>query len=360
MALDAEKRRAVMAARKSIEKKYGNEVIYDTSIVKTYEVISTGSAVIDDAIGIKPLSGFPRGRIVEIYGPEASGKTSICMSAVAQAQKQYPDLMVLYIDTEQAFDLNYAKKFGVNVEQDVFMFVQPDSAEQSLQIMREMASTGAFSLIVLDSVAAMATDAQLGKNAEEKTMGSLAGVLSPELAKIKTVLGKTNTTGIFINQIREKVSSYGGGETTPGGRSLPYYASLRIRVSKTDVITNGKDVIGQELKIDFKKNKVGTPFRVVTTKLIFGQGFDFESEFVSIAESKGIIKRGGAWYSWVGMDGNEKEPLKFQGAVRAAQFLKTNPEEFAYIKKLCDQANASDVELLPEAERDLDDDGSED
>ena len=206
MALDAEKRRAVMAARKSIEKKYGNEVIYDTSIVKTYEVISTGSAVIDDAIGIKPLSGFPRGRIVEIYGPEASGKTSICMSAVAQAQKQYPDLMVLYIDTEQAFDLKYAKKFGVNVEQDVFMFVQPDSAEQSLQIMREMAATGAFSLIVLDSVAAMATDAQLGKNADEKTMGSLAGVLSPELAKIKTVLGKTNTTGIFINQIREKVS----------------------------------------------------------------------------------------------------------------------------------------------------------
>lgn len=359
MALDSETKRALQAALRSIEKRYGDEVFIDTKKPKTYETISTGSAIIDDAIGIMGKSGLPKGRIIEIYGPESSGKTSISMAAVAQAQIENPNQMVLYIDAEQAFNLPYAQKFGIDVSPDKFMITQPDSAEQALQVFREMAATGAFSLIVLDSVASMATESQLSKAADEKTMGALAGVMSPELTKIKTTLNKTNTTGIFINQTREKVSSYGGGETTPGGKALPFYASLRIRVSRVDQIIDPatKDVIGQELKIDFKKNKVGTPFKVVTTKLIFGKGFDFESEYVQIGEKKGIINKGGAWYSWNDSSGTL---VKFQGEVRASNFLKQNPDELAYLKKLIQESSVVvETETLPPEEQIEEEDGSE-
>lgn len=351
--LSAEAKRALMTAKASVKKDYGDEVILDTSVDRSYKTFSTGSAIIDDAIGIKGKSGFPLGRIIEIYGPESSGKTSISMSAVAQAQKEYPDRMVLFIDAEHAFNLEYAKLFGVNTDEDSFMFVQPESAEQALNIIRKMTQTTAFSCIVLDSIASMSTDAQLGKTAEEKTMGALAGVLSPELTKIKTDLSKTDTTLILINQTRDKVSSYGGGETTPGGNAPRFYASIRIRVSKTDTITDAnKEVIGQELKIVFKKNKVGTPFKEVVTRLIFGQGFDFESEFVSIAEKKGIIKRGGAWYSWTNSKG---QPEKHQGLVRAANYMKANQDEFLYIKKLV-QENQMQVAQNTSIEEMTDDD----
>lgn len=255
--------------------------------------------------------------------------------------------MVLYLDAEQAASLPYMQRFGIDTNPDKFMFAQTESAEMTLQVMREMIDTGAFSLVVLDSIASMATEAQLGKASDEKTMGSLAGVLSPELTKIKTSLAKTNTACILINQTRQNISSYGGGETTPGGNAPSFYASLRLRVSKVDLITEGKDIIGQELKIDFKKNKIGTPFKVVTTKLLFGKGFDFEYEYVSIAESKGIITRGGAWYSWIGKNGTE---LKFQGAVKTAEFFKNNIEEFEYIKELCQK----DVEVTPVVSSSLD------
>lgn len=275
------------------------------------------------------------------------------MSAVAQAQKEYPDRMVLYIDAEHAFNLDYAKLFGVNTDEDSFMFVQPESAEQALNIIRTMTQTSAFSCVVLDSIASMSTDAQLGKSAEEKTMGALAGVLSPELTKIKTDLSRTNTTLILINQTRDKVSSYGGGETTPGGNAPRFYASIRLRVSKVDTITDSnKEVIGQELKIVFKKNKVGTPFKEVTTRLIFGQGFDFESEFVTIAAAKGIITKGGAWYSWTNSKG---QPEKHQGLVRAANYMKANQDEFLYIKGLV-QANQTQVAQNTSPEEMQDDD----
>lgn len=359
MALSSEAKRAIAAAMRSIEKKYGDEVFLDTKKPKAYETISTGSAIIDDAIGIIGKSGLPKGRIIEIYGPESSGKTSISMSAVAAAQRENPDQMVLYVDAEQAFNLVYAQKFGIDVSPDKFMITQPDSAEQALQVIREMAATGAFSLVVLDSVASMATESQLAKAADEKTMGALAGVMSPELTKIKTVLNKTGTIGIFINQTREKVSSYGGGETTPGGKALPFYASLRIRVSKIDQIVDPttKDVIGQELKIDFKKNKVGTPYKVVTTKLIFGKGFDFESEYVQIAEKKGIIHKGGAWYSWTDSTGTL---VKFQGEVRASNHLKQNPAELDHLKALIQQSTVQiETDVLPPEEQVEDEDGSE-
>lgn len=338
--LSPEAKRALMTAKASVKKQYGDEAILDTTADRSYKTFSTGSAVIDDAIGIKGKSGFPLGRIIEIYGPESSGKTSIAMSAIACAQKEYPEKMVLFIDAEQAFNLEYAKSFGVDISEDALMFVQPDSAEMALNIIRTMSQTSAFSCIVLDSIAAMSTEAQLGKGAEEKTMGALAGVLSPELAKIKTDLNKTDTTLILINQTREKVGGYGGGETTPGGNAPRFYASIRLRISKTDVITDAnKEPIGQELKIMFKKNKVGIPFREVATRLIFSKGFDFESEFVTIAEKKGLIKKGGAWYSW---NNSKGAPEKHQGLVRAANYLKDNPDEFLYIKGLV-EANATVV-----------------
>lgn len=350
-------KRAFLAASAKLKKKYGDEVVVDTKVKRAYEVISTGSAIIDYAIGIEGQSGYPLGRLVEVYGPESSGKSSICMAACASAQRTYPDKYICYIDAEQAFSLEYAKKFGIDVESDQFIFTQPSSAEEALEIMNTYAESGVFSLIVLDSVASMATEAQLSKAMDEKTMGSLAGVLSPGLTKIKNSLAKTKTLGLFVNQVREKVGSYGGGETTPGGRSLPFYASIRIRVSKTDTITdpNTKEVIGQDLKIDFKKNKVGTPYKVVATKLIFGKGFDYESEYVDIATEQGVIKKGGAWFSWLDSQGAE---VSLQGKLKVANYFKDNPEEFKYIISLSQSKELvlqelSQEEIL-EAEKELD------
>lgn len=353
--------RALQSATQKLKKRYGDEVVVDTKSVKKYEVISSGSAIIDDAIGIQGESGFPLGRMVEIYGPESSGKSSLCMALVAQAQKKYPEKFVLYIDAEHAFNLEYAQKFGVDTSPDSFMFAQPESAEEALEVFNTYAESGAFSVIVLDSVAAMATEAQLSKAMDEKTMGSLAGVLSPGLTKIKSTLSRTNTLGVFVNQVRENLGMFTSGETTPGGKALRFYASLRIRVSKKDLITDPvtKETIGQDLKIDFKKNKVGTPYKVVETKLIFGKGFDYEAEYVDIAIAKGLIAKGGAWLSWLSAKG---EALKFQGKLNAALFLKNNPDEFEYIKQLvitCAEQAAKD-ELPPEERIEEEEDLSED
>lgn len=359
MAVNKDALRALQSATQKLKKRYGDEVIVDTKEIKKYEVISTGSAIIDDAIGIVGESGFPLGRIIEIYGPESSGKSSLCMAAVAQAQLKYPEKMVLYIDAEHAFNLEYAKKFGVNVDPNAFMFSQPDSAEEALEVFNVYAETGAFSVIVLDSVAAMATEAQLAKAMDEKTMGSLAGVMSPGLTKIKSTLSRTNTLGIFVNQTRENLGMFTSGETTPGGKALRFYASLRIRVSKKDLIVDPttKETIGQELKIDFKKNKVGTPYKVVETKLIFGQGFDYESEYVDIAIAKNIVHKGGAWFSWVTSQG---ELVKHQGKIAAALFLKNNPEEFIFIKESIEKSSLEvATSMLPPEEHIEEDDGSD-
>ncbi len=347
--------RALQSATQKLKKRYGDEVVVDTKAVKKYEVVSTGSAIIDDAIGIVGESGFPLGRIIEIYGPESSGKSSLCMAVVAQAQKKYPEKMVLYIDAEHAFNLEYAKKFGIDTDPNAFMFCQPESAEEALEIFNTYAETGAFSVIVLDSVAAMATEAQLAKAMDEKTMGSLAGVMSPGLTKIKSTISRTNTLGIFVNQVRENLGMFTSGETTPGGKALRFYASLRIRVSKKDLIVDPvtKETIGQDLKIDFKKNKVGTPYKVVETKLIFGQGFDYESEYLDIGVSKGIVNKGGAWLNWLSSEG---DVLKFQGKLNASTFLKSNPLEFEYLKALIINAGGQAAsEELPPEERDLED-----
>lgn len=325
--------RLLNEAKKNIKKKYGEEAFLDTANPRAYQTISTGSAIIDDAIGIKGKSGFPKGRIVEIFGPEASGKTSLAMSAIASAQREDPDKLVLIVDAEQAFDLNYAKLFGIDIDPDRLIFCQPGCAEEALEILQTMGETGLFSIMLLDSIPAMATKAQLEKAPDEKTMGALAGVLSVELNKLKTICNKTDTILICINQIRSKVGFVlGSAETTPGGKALPYYSSLRIRISKTDSITDSsKNVIGQSLNIKFIKNKVGTPFRVVTTDLIFGQGYNFELEYLKIAAKKSIINKGGAWYSWITSDGTE---TKHQGEVRAQEFLKNNPQELEHLKKL--------------------------
>jgi recombination protein RecA len=353
MALDKDSLRALQSATQKLKKRFGNEVIADTLEIKKYEVIPSGSAIIDDAIGIAGQSGYPLGRLVEIYGPESSGKTSICMSAVAQAQKKYPNKMVLYIDAEHAFNLEYAQKFGINTNPDAFIFCQPGSAEEALEIFNTYAETGAFSVIVLDSIAAMATEAQLAKGMDEKTMGSLAGVLSPGLTKIKGSLSQTNTLGLFVNQTRDSIGMFTSGETTPGGKALRFYCSLRIRVSKKDLIVDPttKDTIGQDLKIDFKKNKVGTPYKVVETKLIFGQGFDYESEYFDMAVVKNVIHKGGAWYSWIAKDG--ETVIKLQGKLACVALLKANQEEYEYLKELVINSGVeTPTELLAVEEQD--------
>lgn len=313
--------------------------INDNTEVVAHEVVSTGSAIIDDATGI---GGLAVGRMYEIFGLESSGKSSICYSLVHQFQKAYPDKMVAYIDAEHAVSLEYAKQFGIDM--DLLDFQQPTTAEECLEIVETYAQTGAVSLIVLDSIASMLTKAQLEKAIDEKTMGSLAGVLSPGLTRIKSTIANSKTTLVLVNQVRSNIGMFVSGETTPGGHAVRFYSSMRLRIAKKDTITEGDEPVGQVLEIQFKKNKLGTPFKVVRTNLLFGKGFDFHAEYFDISVAKGLIKKGGAWMSWTNSQG---ELVKFQGKPNAVFYLKNNQEELKHLQKLIKEGGGIEKEELP-------------
>lgn len=291
-----DKKKAIATAIAFIEKAYGKGAIMKLGQNTTMNVdcISTGSLGLDMALGI---GGVPRGRIIEIYGPESSGKTTVALQIVAQAQKEGGE--AAFIDVEHALDPIYAKALGVDV--DSLLVSQPDTGEQSLEIMEALIRSGAIDVVVLDSVAAMVTRAEIDGEMGDSHVGLQARLMSQALRKLTSVVSRSNCVAIFINQIREKIGiAYGNPETTPGGRALKFYSSVRIEVRRGEAIKNGTELIGNKTKCKIVKNKVAPPFKEVIFDIMYGQGVSRIGEIIDFAVEADIIEKSGAWFSYNG------------------------------------------------------------
>lgn len=277
------------------------------------EVTPSGSIALDVALGV---GGFPKGRIIEVFGPESSGKTTIALQAVAEVQKRGG--RAAYIDAEHALDPVYAKNLGVNI--DELLLSQPDTGEQALEICEALVRSNAVAIVVIDSVAALVPQAEIEGEMGDSHVGLQARLMSQALRKLSGIINKTNTTAIFINQLREKVGvMFGNPETTPGGRALKFYASVRLDVRRGEQIKVGDSVIGNRTNIKVVKNKVAPPFKSASVDMMYGEGISREGELCDIAADLGIVEKSGAWYSYNGEKiGQGKENTKI--------FLKNNPE----------------------------------
>lgn len=311
---DEDKKKALDIAIAHIEKQYGKGAVMKLGKAPDYsvEAIPTGSLTLDMALGI---GGVPRGRVVEIYGPESSGKTTVALHIAAQTQKLGG--YVAFIDVEHALDPVYAAALGVNI--DELLVSQPDSGEQALQIAEELVRSGAIDCIVLDSVAAMVTKAEIDGEMGDTHVGQLARLMSQALRKLTGVISKSNCVAIFINQIREKIGGYGNPETTPGGRALKFYASVRIDVRRGETIKEGAEPVGARTKCKVVKNKVSPPFKECEFDLYFGKGIDRLGEVCDLAVDLNIIKKSGSWFSY-------KDQKIGQGRDSAKEFLRDNPD----------------------------------
>ena len=317
-----EKRKALESAIGVIEKQFGAGAIMRLGQNKAMDVeaIPTGSMTLDLALGI---GGIPRGRIVEIYGPESSGKTTVALHCIAEAQKLGGE--VAFIDVEHALDPVYAEKLGVDIEN--LLVSQPDSGEQALEIAEALARSGAIDCIVIDSVAAMVTKAEIDGVMGDTHVGQLARLMSQAMRKLTSVISKSNCAAIFINQVREKIGViYGNPETTPGGRALKFYSTIRIEVRRGEQIKNGSEVIGNRTRCKVVKNKVAPPFKECEFDIMYGHGISRTGEVLDIATDLGIVKKGGAWYSY-------NEMKLGQGRDNSKDFLRDNPEIMAEIEK---------------------------
>lgn len=322
-----EREQSLKEALKSIEKQYGKGavMILGDEHIAPMEVIPSGSIALDEALGV---GGYPRGRIIEIYGPESSGKTTFALHAIAEAQKLGG--YAAFIDAEHALDPKYAKNLGVDVENLVLS--QPDSGEQALEISEALIKSGAIDIIVIDSVAALVPEAEINGDMGDQHVGLQARLMSQAMRKLSGIISKTKCVAIFINQIREKVGvMYGNPETTPGGRALKFYSSIRLDVRKGEQIKNGSEAVGNRTVIKVVKNKVAPPFKNVEVEIVYGQGISKLGELVDIAVSRDIINKSGAWFSYK----NEKIG---QGRENVKNYLKANPniyeEILAEIKKV--------------------------
>lgn len=275
------------------------------------DVISSGSLSLDIALGI---GGYPKGRIIEIYGPESSGKTTFALHAIAEAQKKGG--RVAFIDAEHSLDPQYASKLGVNINE--LLLSQPDNGEQALEICEALVRSGAISIVVIDSVAALVPQAEIEGEMGDAHVGLQARLMSQALRKLSGVISKTNTIAIFINQLREKVGvMFGNPETTPGGRALKFYSSVRLDIRRSEQIKNGTDIIGNKTSIKVVKNKMAPPFKNCVVDIMYGEGVSVEGEIVDLASDANIIEKSGAWYSYNGEKiGQGKENVK--------ELLKTN------------------------------------
>lgn len=318
--------RAIASAKMSLKKKFGDDLFSEKKI-EPIPSISTGSALLDRELG---NGGWALGRVHEIFGSSSSGKTSVVSMTCANALKQYPDKYVIYIDYEQAMNFEYAKKLGLDVEDERFIFIQSNSAEEGFETVEKLVQTGGISVVIIDSVPAMLTKAELEKGYDEMTMGSKAKFLSTSIPKLIELLKKTNTAMIFVNQVRDSLS-YGGGQVTPGGKALPFFSSSRVEIKRTQILTNKEVPYGQTVKFFIRKNKVGLPFGTVETDLLFGIGFDYHLETVNLAIDMGIIRKSSSWLKMI--HGN-KEELVIQGAANFADYYRDNPEDFEDLKRL--------------------------
>ncbi len=327
------RRRALDVALGQIEKQHGKGSVMwlGDSAAQPVDVIPTGSLALDKALGI---GGYPRGRVVEIYGPESSGKTTLALMAIAQAQKAGGT--AAFIDAEHALDPTYAKKLGIDL--DTLLITQPDSGEQALDIAEKLVRSHAVDVIVIDSVAALTPKAEIEGEIGDPQMGLQARLMSQALRKLTACIGAANTTVFFINQLRMKIGVvYGNPETTTGGNALKFYASVRLDIRRQEAIKKGDQVIGSHTKIKVVKNKLAAPFRLAFTDIIFGQGIVREAELVELGAANGVIAKSGAWYSY---GGNRIG----QGRDQAVQFLKDNPAVAAEIEKAVSEKGASLIE----------------
>lgn len=312
-----EKKKALDTAMEQIVKNYGQGAVMflggEGNKKLDVESVPTGSIGLDYALGI---GGLPKGRIIEIYGPESGGKTTVTLHAIAETQKLGG--MAAFIDVEHALDPVYAKSLGVDI--DHLIVSQPDTGEQALEIMETLARSGAIDIVVLDSVAAMVTKAEIDGEIGDSFVGVQARLMSAAMRKLTSVISKSNTVAIFINQVREKIGvMYGNPETTPGGRALKFYASVRIEVRKGEKIVDGGEIIGYTTKCKVVKNKVAPPFKETQFDMIFGEGISRLGEIITMGEELGFIKKSGAWYSYNG------ERLG-QGKEKTKKFLKENDD----------------------------------
>lgn len=318
-----EKLRALDAAVSQIEKQYGKGSIMklgDPSATMDVETIPTGSLSLDIALG---LGGIPKGRIVEIYGPESSGKTTVTLHMIAEVQKQGG--IAGFIDAEHALDPAYAKNIGVNI--DELYISQPDNGEQALEIAETMVRSGALDLVVIDSVAALVPKAEIDGEMGDSHMGIQARLMSQALRKLTAVISKSNCTVIFINQLRQKIGvMFGSPETTTGGKALKFYSSVRLDVRRIETLKQSGEFIGNRTRVKIVKNKIAPPFKEAEFDIMFGEGISKEGDILDLAASSGIVNKSGSWYAY----GDGKIG---QGRENAKQFLRSNPETMIEIEQ---------------------------
>ncbi|NKI35494.1 recombinase RecA [Wenzhouxiangella sp. XN79A] len=321
--MDDNRKRALSAALSQIEKQYGKGAIMrmgDETGARDVPVVSTGSLALDVALGI---GGLPRGRVIEIYGPESSGKTTLTLHAVAEAQKVGGT--AAFVDAEHALDPSYAGKLGVNV--DDLLVSQPDTGEQALEITDMLVRSGAVDIVVVDSVAALTPKAEIEGEMGDSHVGLQARLMSQALRKLTGNIKRTNCTVIFINQIRMKIGvMFGSPETTTGGNALKFYSSVRLDIRRIGALKRGDEVIGNETRVKVVKNKMAPPFRQAVFEILYGEGISREGELVELGVEHKIINKSGAWYSY----GDDRIG---QGKDNARQFMKDNPEIAADIEK---------------------------
>ena len=342
MAISSEKQKALEIALQQIDKQFGkgSAMKFGQKPAENIRVIPSGSLTLDEALGV---GGYPRGRIIEIYGPESSGKTTLTLHAIAEAQKQ--ELTCAFIDAEHAFDPSYAKKLGINL--DELIISQPSSGEEALEIADTLVRSGAVDVIVVDSVAALVPKAELEGAMEDNQMGLQARLMSKALRKLTGSVSKTNCTVFFINQIRMKIGiMFGSPETTTGGNALKFYASVRLDVRRTAQIKDKDEAVGNETTVKVVKNKVAPPFRTAKFEIIYGEGISKIGEIIDLGVDLNIIEKSGSWYSYNSQRiGQGKENVK--------EYLKANPELLNEIEtkiraNFSDPLNANDEEVIKE------------
>lgn len=311
----SDRKQALDMALKQIEKQFGKGSVMKLGERAEQRVatVPSGSLALDVALGV---GGYPRGRVVEIYGPESSGKTTVSLHAIAEAQRQGGT--AAFIDAEHALDPIYARNLGVNV--DELLLSQPDTGEQALEIAEALVRSGAVDMVVIDSVAALVPKAEIEGEMGDAHVGLQARLMSQALRKLSGAISKSRTTAIFINQIREKVGvMFGSPETTPGGRALKFYSSVRLEVRRAETLKQGNDMVGNKTRIKVVKNKVAPPFKQAEVDIMYGEGISREGELLDIGSDLDIVQKSGAWYSY-------NEERMGQGRENAKQFLKENED----------------------------------